>query len=248
VLAPVPLLWLFHTIARRSGLPALAQFARRLVWFSLFQLAVALAIMLPPDLERLRPFEPMRYLHLVYVFLFLLGGGLLGQCVLKGRVWREALLFVPLCAGMWFAQLQMYPSTPHFELPGAPPANRWVRAFAWVRGNTPERSYFALDPEYMALQGEDFHGFRALAARSALADNLKDPGMAARVPRLAGRWLAESQAQTGWNQNGWKSFEAADFRRLRAEFGVDWVVLENSAAVGLDCPYRDGTLRVCRIY
>jgi hypothetical protein len=243
VLAPVLLLELFHRIARRNRLPALAHLARRLVWFAIFQFAVALAIMLPPDLERLRPFEPMRYLHLVYVFLFLLGGGLLGQYVLKGKLLREALLFAPLCAGMWFAQLQMYPSTPHFELPGAVPANRWVRAFAWIRANTPERSYFALDPEYMALPGEDFHGFRALAARGALADNLKDPGMAARVPRLADRWWEESQAQTGW-----KNFEAADFRRLRAAFGVDWVVLDNASDKGLDCPYRDGTLRVCRLY
>ena len=243
ILAPVLLLWLFHLIARRNGSPALAWFARRLVWFSLFQFLAAMAIMLPPGFERLRPFEPMRYLHLVYLFLFLLGGGLLGRYVLRDKASRWAILFLPLCAGMWFAQLRMYPSSPHFEMPGTRPGNQWVRAFAWVRGNTPEQCYFALDPEYMALRGEDYHGFRALAARSALADNLKDAGMAARVPRLADRWLAESQAQVGW-----RNFEAADFRRLHTEFGVDWVLFDDATAKGLDCPYRDGTLRVCRVY
>jgi hypothetical protein len=242
VIAPMLLLWGYRVLAtRRRSLP-LARFSTRVVWFALFQFVVALAIMLPPGLERLRPFEPMRYLQLVYVFLFLLGGGLLGKYVLKDRPWRWTILFAPLCCGMSYAQLEMYPSTPHLELPGSRPANAWVRAFAWVNRNTPEHSYFALDPVYMELPGEDFHGFRGLAARSALADNLKDPGMVARVPRLAGRWQTESDAQ-----NGWKHFQAADFRRLKARFGVDWVVLDGPGFAGLDCPYRDGDLRVCRI-
>jgi hypothetical protein len=33
---------------------------------------------------------------------------------------------------------------------------------------------FALDPNYMAIAGDDQHGFRAVAERSAIADNLKD--------------------------------------------------------------------------
>jgi hypothetical protein len=184
----------------------------------------------------------MRYLQLVYFFMFLLMGGMLGKYVLKRRVWLWVLLFTPLCFGMSYAQIQMYPATPHLELPGAQTQNQWVKAFIWIRENTPKQSYFALDPYYMELPGEDYHGFRGLAARSALADNLKDPGMVARVPRLADRWQAESDAQIGW-----RKFRAADFRRLKVEFGVDWVVLANSAVSGLACPYRDGELRVCRI-
>jgi hypothetical protein len=198
--------------------------------------------MLPPGFERLRPFEPMRYLQLVYVLMFLLMGGLIGKHVLKRQAWRWVLLFAPLCAGMSYAQIDMYPATAHFEWPGSVSGNRWVRAFAWVSANTPVQSYFALNPRYMALPGEDYHGFRALAGRSALADNLKDPGMAARVPRLANRWLAESTALEGW-----KSFGADDFRRLKTEFGVDWAVVENPSVGGLDCPYRDGDLRICRL-
>ena len=225
VLAPVAILWMF------------GKFGRRLAWFASFQFVIAMAMMLPPGLERLRPLEPMRYLQLVYLLMFLLLGGLIGK-----SVWRWVVVFVPLCAGMTYAQVQMYPATAHIEWPEAISQNRWVKAFVWVRGNTPIDSYFALDPEYMALPGEDFHGFRALAERSALADNLKDPGMVARVPRLAGRWLAESEAQRGW-----KKFQAADFRRLKAAFGVDWVVVNNPAVAGLECPYRDGDLRVCRV-
>jgi hypothetical protein len=85
VLAPVLILLGFYFIALRDGSAALARLSRRLVWFAFFQLALALAIMLPPGLMRLRPFEPMRYLQLVYIFLFLLGGGLLGKYVLKAR-------------------------------------------------------------------------------------------------------------------------------------------------------------------
>ena len=230
VLAPIALLWFF------------GRFGRRVAWFAAFQLVVALVMVLPPGLERLRPLEPMRYLQLVYILMFLLMGGLIGKHVLQKSLWRWALLFAPLSIAMLYVQVEMYPATGHFEWPGAASENPWVKAFAWVRDNTPVASYFALDPEYMALPGEDYHGFRALAERSALADNLKDPGMVARVPRLAERWQAESDAQSGW-----RHFEAPDFHRLRSQFGIDWVVLDSPAAPGLDCPYRDGGLRVCRV-
>ena len=230
VLAPMAILWFF------------GRFGRRVASFAVFQLVVALVMILPPGLERLRPLEPMRYLQLVYVLMFLLIGGAIGKHLLKRTAWRWAVLFAPLSLGMLYAQLDLYPATSHFEWPGVPSSNRWVRAFTWIRANTPVDSYFALNPQYMALSGEDYHGFRGLAERSALADNLKDPGMVARVPRLAERWQTESEAQ-----NGWQHFKSADFRRLKANFGVNWVVVENPAVSDLDCPYRDGDLRVCRV-
>jgi sugar phosphate isomerase/epimerase len=101
-------------------------------------------------------------------------------------------------------------------------------------------SQFALDPRYMELPGEDYHGFRALAERSVLADELKDAGMAARVPRLAPRWLREVEAQRGW-----RDFQRPDFLRLKAEFGVDWVVLTAPGVEGLPCPYRNSQVVVC---
>ena len=242
VFGPLMLLWLFRRVALRNGNPVMAGFATRLVWFGWLQLVIALVIMLPPGLERLRPLEPMRFLHLTYLFLFLLMGGLIGKYVLGRHRYRWLLLFAPLGFGMWYAQAQMFPATEHFELPGATSNNEWVKAFIWISGNTPVKSVFALDPYYMRLSGEDYHGFRAIAERSVLADNLKDPGMVARVPRLASRWLTEVTAETNWTK-----FKSADFQRLKREFGVNWVVLVRPGVSGLSCPYQDNLVMVCRV-
>jgi hypothetical protein len=253
VVAPLALLWWFRALGRNRQEPILAWVSERLVYFGVFQLAVALIMLLPARLERLRPLEPMRFLHLVYLLFVLLSGGLLGQYVLKKKVLRWLLLFVPLSGGMFYAQRQMYPDTPHLELPGAlsrenraseNPAseNAWVAAFRWVSRNTPVDGQFAIDPHYMELPGEDYHGFRALAERSVLADAVKDAGMAARVPNLAPRWLREVDAQQGWS-----GFRRPDFLRLKAEFGVDWVVLQAPGGDGLPCPYRNAEVLVCRV-
>ena len=71
-----------------------AGLAARLAVFGVFQLVVALLITLPPSLERLRPLQPMRYLHLVYVLMILLGGCYLGENFLRQHRWRWAALFV----------------------------------------------------------------------------------------------------------------------------------------------------------
>ena len=212
VVAPLALLWWFRALAQRRDSTVLARVAERLVYFGVFQLAVALIMLLPARLERLRPLEPMRFLHLVYLLFVLLAGGLLGRYVLKRHALRWLLLFVPLSAGMFYAQRQMYPATAHLELPGVSSHNSWVEAFRWISRNTPVDSQFALDPRYMELPGEDYHGFRALAERSVLADEVKDAGMVARVPRLAPRWLREVDAQRGWREfqtAGLLAFESA---------------------------------------
>jgi Domain of unknown function (DUF6798) len=237
-----------HRAGNASDGPALVPLLSAVVYYGIFQTVAGLLIMLPPSLERLRPFEPMRYLHLLYLFFFLLAGGLLGRYILRCHLYRWALLFVPLAAGMFYAQLEMFPATAHLELPCAVPKNPWLEAFAWIRQNTPVDSLFALDPHYVELPGEDYHGFRALAERSVLADYVKDGGMAARVPRLAPRWLKEVQAQTGW-----KNFQAADFERLKQEFSVNWIIVSQSTrktdqSAGLTCLYENRQLRVCRLY
>ncbi len=242
VVAPLALVWWFRALAQSRHSAVMARVAERLVYFGVFQLAVALVMLLPVRLERLRPLEPMRFLHLVYLLFVLLAGGLLGQYVLKKHALRWLLLFVPLSAGMFYAQRQMYPATAHLELPGAASHNGWVEAFRWISRNTRVDSQFALDPHYMELPGEDYHGFRALAERSVLADAVKDAGMVARVPRLAPRWLQEVEAQRGW-----RDFQRPDFVRLKAEFGVDWVVLQVPGVDGLLCPYRNPQVMVCRV-
>jgi len=256
VFAPLVLLFAFWRILKRhreagrdgSALPLLVL---SLLYYGVFQTVAGLVIMLPPSLERLRPFEPMRYLHLLYLLFFLIGGGLLGRYILDRKLYRWLLLFLPLSAGMFYAQRQMYPASAHLELPGLASQNAWLQAFAWIRQNTPVDSLFALDPHYVTLPGEDYHGFRALSERSALADYEKDGGMAARVPRLAPRWLKEVTAQ-----NGWQNFQAADFQRLKHEFGVNWVILARTPQdsnmhvpfAGLTCPYQNLQLLVCRLY
>ena len=240
--APLALLWWFRALAQRRRSAIMARVAERLVYFGVFQLAVALMILWPAQLERFRSFEPMRFLHLVYLLFVLLAGGLLGRYVLKRHALRWLLLFVPLSGGMFYAQRQMYPATSHLELPDAASRNGWVEAFRWISRNTPVDSQFALDPRYMELPGEDYHGFRALAERSVLADAVKDAGMVARVPRLAPRWQREVEAQRGW-----RDFQRPDFLRLQREFGVDWVVLQVPGVDGLSCPYRNSQVVVCRV-
>ncbi len=242
IFAPWLLLCWFRRIAPRQQLAALDLLCRTLVSFGLFFFLLALLITIPPNSARFAELQPMRSLHLLYLLLFILAGGLLAKFVLRNRVWRWLLLFTPLCTGMWFAQRQLFPATSHIEWPGATPRNDWVRAFVWIRENTPVDSYFALDPRHMELAGEDEHGFRAIAERSMLADAIKDSGAVTMFPSLAERWHEQVEAQ-----NGWRNFQAEDFRRLKEKFGVNWVVLERPGVASLPCPYHNQTLLVCRL-
>ena len=155
-------------------------------------------------------------------------GGLLGEFVLKNRVWRWLVLFVPLGVGMFVAQRDLFPASAHIEWPGAAPKNEWAQAFVWVRNNTPADAVFALDPDFMQIRGEDTTGFRGLAQRSRLADLSKDSGAVSMFPPLAEEWWTEVQAQTPW-----KSFHAEDFLRLKNKFGVSWVIVQQPGVAGL---------------
>jgi hypothetical protein len=241
LLAPMVLLWWLHRIGRKQNLPVLDLMCRALLWFGSVFFAVSLLLTVPPRLVRFAELQPMRYLHLVYILMFVFGGGLLAQFVLKDRVWRWLVLFVPLCAGMGIAQRQLFPATAQIEWPGAASKNDWVQAFVWIREHTPVQAYFALDPDHMALAGEDQHGFRAIAERSMLADRIKDSGAVTMFPALAENWRRQVQAQEGWG-----GFGMQDFRRLKQEFGVDWVVVERPVE-GLACQFRNRTVLVCKL-
>lgn len=242
VFAPILILWAMARHARRIGRTTMATLAACTAFFAVFQLIVAFAVLLPPGLIRLAPMQPMRYLHLVYIFLAILGGGLIGEHLLRRSVWRWTALFLPLAAGMYIAQRSLFPGTPNLELPGVAPRNPWLEAFAWVRDNTPVDAYFALDPYYMQLRHEDYHSFRALAERSELADAVKDAAVATQVPELAPLWLEQTQAAAGWQH-----FQKPDFLRLQQQFGVNWIVVQGSGVEGLACPYRNQAVAVCRL-
>jgi hypothetical protein len=248
--APILVLWGLAWLARRQGFAAASAVARRTALFAAAGFAAGLVITIPPQLERLTPYQPLRTLQLTYIVMLLLAGGLLAELVLKHKLWRWLVLLLPLAAGMSFAQFASFPDSHHVEWPGRATGNDWVEAFDWVKANTPVDAYFALDPRYMSSAGEDFHGFRGLAERGQMADWDKDPGVVSLFPELAPRWSREVHAL-----DHWKNFTAEDFHRLHEQFGVGWTVLAlpaadkgGSQAIPLsDCPYRNRGVLVCRI-
>jgi hypothetical protein len=107
----------------------------------------------------------------------------------------------------------------------------------------------------MGLPGEDENGFRARAERSMLADLVKDKGACSMFPPLSVKWLEQVEDQKNWNQLG-----KDDFERLRRKYGVSWVVLEQPGLAehqsehgsehgpaGMECPYENLAVRVCRV-
>jgi hypothetical protein len=242
IVAPLVLFCWFSRIARRRQWSMAERVSRAFVVYDLIYLMAALVLDLPARFESLARLQPLRSLHFLYIVMFVVMGGLLGEYVLKDRVWRWLLLFIPLSLGMFMGQRALFPASAHVEWPGVAPKNPWAQAFVWVRQNTPVNAMFALDPEYMGIAGEDEIGFRCLAERSRLADGVKDNGVVSMFPPLADEWWAQVQAQTPW-----KSFRTEDFVRLKNTYGVGWAVVEQPGVAGLDCAYQNSVVRVCRI-
>jgi hypothetical protein len=246
-LAPLFLFWLLWRLAQRSGQDRrsqdrLARFALAVFAYGVFQQIVAMALLTPDSLVRLTPLQPMRYLQLVYIFMALAAGGLLGRFVLHTQAWRWAVYLLVFNGGMFLVQWELIDDGAHLELPTTATGNPWLQAFDWIRQNTPADAYFALDPLYLAAPGEGFHNFRALAERSALSDDLKDTSVVTQVPSLAPVWHEQQLALAGWEH-----FQLADFERLKAQFGVDWVLVNSPQTAGLDCRWHNGVVAVCQV-
>jgi len=241
-LAPLALFCILWRIALKRGKTVLARFGLAIFAYGIFQFGVALIIQETPSFIRLTPLQPMRFLHLIYFCMTLVGGCLIGKYFLKASAWRWALFLVVINAGMYASQRALYPGSLHLELPGRRSANPWLQSFAWIRNNTPADAYFAMDPRYLEAPGEDYHSFRALAERSQMADALKDTAVVTQVPDLGPDWDRQVTAQAGW-----KEFKISDFKRLKADFGVDWVLVSYPQTAGLDCPWHNDTLVVCHI-
>jgi hypothetical protein len=75
-----------------------------------------------------------------------------------------------------------------------------------------------------------------------LADSVKDSGAVSMFPALAEEWQEQVNAQREW-----KKFQLADFQRLKARYGVNWVVVEQPGLTGLTCSYENTRVRVCRV-
>lgn len=241
-IGPIVIFWWFSRIAHARQSKNLELISRALVLYQAIFVIVALAVSVPARFESLARLQPMRSLHLTYILLALFSGGLLGEAVLKDRWWRWMALFLPLCGGMYYAQRTLFPASAHIEWPGSRPRNPWVQAFEWIRENTPPDAIFALDSDYMHIPGEDEIGFRDVSQRSLLAEKVADGGAVTMFPSLADEWLAQMQAQQGWQK-----FRAQDFRRLKARYGVNWVVLQQPGVPDLQCPYQNQAVKVCRV-
>ena len=243
VFAPLALLWWFSSSASpRRTAPGFRLLARALVPFGLLFTAAGVVLSVVPRLENFTRLQPMRAFHLLYGIFFALIGGLIGEYALRNRIWRWLALFVPLAAGMWLLQRESYPSSAHVEWPGVRGGNVWTSAFYWIRDNTPKNAVFALDPNYMSIPGEDQHGFRAIAERSVLADNLKDSGAVSLFPALADHWKSEVLAQTGW-----ENFQQKDYERLARQYPVTWILTRSPGPAFASCLYQNKALAVCHI-
>jgi hypothetical protein len=246
-LAPLFLFWLLWRLAQRSNhdrrsQDRLARFALAVFAYGVFQQIVAMALLTQDSLVRLAPLQPMRYLQLVYIFMALAAGGLLGRFVLHTQAWRWAVYLLVFNGGMFLVQWELIDEGAHLELPSTAAGNPWLQAFGWIRQNTPPDAYFALDPLYLAAPGEGFHNFRALAERSALSDGIKDTAVVTEVPSLAPVWHEQQLSLAGWPR-----FQLSDFERLKAQFGVNWVLVNSPQTAGLDCRWHDRSLSVCEI-
>jgi hypothetical protein len=242
VFAPLALLWWISSVTPKGTTPVFRILARTLVPFGLIFTVVAVVLAIPARLENYTRLQPMRSFHLLYVVFFVLLGGLIAEYALQTKVWRWLGLFVPLAASMWILQQNSYPASPHVEWPGGASRNTWTSAFLWIRGHTPKSAVFGLDPNYMLLPGEDEHGFRAVAERSVLADNVKDSGAVSLFPQLASHWKDQVRAESGW-----ETFHLADFENLAGRYPVTWILVRSPGPDGLICPYRNRDLAVCRI-
>ena len=85
----------------------------------------------------------MRSFQLIYIVMFLLLGGLIGEYLLQEKIWRWLFLFIPISVGMYAVDRNLYPASHHLELPGRAASNPWRQAFDWVRNNTPQDAVFA---------------------------------------------------------------------------------------------------------
>ena len=126
-IAPIFLFWLLWRVTRKQGDEKLSRFAFAVFAFSAFQQLIAFIMLTPPQFIRLLPLQPMRYLQLVYVFLVLIGGALLGKYLLRSYFWLWCAFLIAINGGMFYAQHELYPDTAHFELPGFDTGNHGFR-------------------------------------------------------------------------------------------------------------------------
>ncbi len=242
IVLPLAILFGIARMRFSAVTPAAVRLCRALLALGLISTAAFILFSSSPYFDEFIRLQPMRSFQLIYIVMFLLLGGLAGEYLLREKLWRWLLLFVPISIGMYCVDRSLYPASPHLELPGRTVTNPWLQAFQWVRDNTPQNAVFALPPRYLLMRGEDLHGFRAIAQRSMLADQVKDSGVASVFPQMAPEWEREQQLTQGWEH-----YTAPDFLALATRSPVSWVIVQPQQANGLDCPFHNAAVSVCRL-
>jgi hypothetical protein len=243
MLAPLAILIFFWKANIRGTFHAFRRISFAMVLFGLLSIAVAALFASSDRFEMYARFQPLRSFHLITLVFVVLLAGVLGEYCHKKRVWIMPTVASALAAGMFFVSWQTYPNSAHVEFPSASSSNPWVNTLLWVRHNTPTDAVFAVDSRYFKDDVVDVHGFRAISARSALADYYKDSGVVSLFPDLAEEWKQMSDATYGLNH-----FDVKRFRSLRGEYPqVSWTVIHGSAPTGMDCPYQQQGYSVCRL-
>lgn len=240
LIAPLILLPL---LARISKLPASRDLAKMASTAGLTAIAVALCFAHASNAGSLvARLQPLRMFQIIYALLLLAVGIYLGERMLQRRFVRWAALFAALGPLLYFVQAETFPSSPHVELPGSPPANQWEKGFVWIRNHTPVDSTFAMDANYITAPGEDSQNFRAIAQRSAVPDFSKDGGIASIAPSLAAAWQQGEILQKGLDED-LNGARAAALRNA----GVDWVVLTAHTPSSIPCAYANEAMKVCAL-
>jgi hypothetical protein len=242
VVLPLAILLLIARVSLSAVTPAAVRLCRALLALGLLSTAAFLLFSSSPYFDEFVRLQPMRSFQLIYIVMFLLLGGVAGEYLLRERLWRWLLLFIPISVGMYCVDRSLYPASQHLELPGRTVTNPWLQAFRWARNNTPQDAVFALPPRYLLASGEDMHGFRAIAERSVIADQVKDSGVASIFPQMAPEWTREQQLT-----HGWEHYTAPDFLALATRSPVTWVMVQPRQAGGLDCPFQNAAVSVCRL-
>lgn len=220
----------------------------RLGWIAVATTTIAIALALCFARETAQSLavsriQPLRSLHLVFLAFLAAAAAVLQRSLGTSRHKFLAIAACAIVAASAFAmQRSLFAHTPHLEWPGTAPANSWETAFAWCSENTPPDALFALNAEYIDEPGEDSHGFRAIALRSALPDNIKDTGIAAVLPALAPAWQTGVQATRDLHR-----ITDQQRRERLLPLGVTWMLLPASASTTLPCPFRNSVALVCTL-
>src|SRR5439155_22124697 len=103
-LAPLVLFLLIARLSESRSQRKIGVLSRTLVIYGFSYLVAALALTIPTRFQTAARFQPLRSLHLLYVMLFVLGGGIHGECNSRRQLWRLIDLFLSLFSQVSFAQ------------------------------------------------------------------------------------------------------------------------------------------------